>query len=265
PQEVSTSHTGLADLLGVRTKSIHWERPQLFFAAIFFSDLSWLVFRPLYEWLVSGELSGFYPSPPSFWLSILLRALLLTILAALAFRLLPYTILALIAAAISFAPLSTSITYIFVYRDSRIPSFKFWEPQRILYTALWTLLFLGGLTLAVRWLKPLWLALLAGPAASALAKFPISFVINRFTAKPDQASIILASLTRSLPSELLKALLFALALWIGLRLTAGKDLTTEPRESRLMKGFYLVSLATSISASVIMLASILFSMRYMDQ
>jgi len=256
------SHIGLADLLGVRTKSIQWERPQLFFAALLFSDLSWLLFRPLYEWLVSGELSRFYPTPPINWLSAMLNDLLLVTLAALALRLLPYTVLALIAVAISYGPLSRFVTYIILATDSRFSSLKFWEPQAILLTGLWALLFLGGLALAARWLKPLWLALLAGPVAGTLAHFAIQFAINRFTAEPNQASNLLASLTRFLPFRLLDALLFALALWVGLRLTAGKDLSAERKEARMTKGFYLSAVATSIGASLIMLASVMFSITF---
>lgn len=251
------SHIGLADLLGVKTKSIHWERPQLFFAALFFSDLSWLVFQPLYEWF-SGGSSRFYPQPINL-VSATLRYLLLVTLAALALRLLPYTILALMAVAISYGPLSRVITYIIFATDSRISSLKFWEPQAILLSGLWALLFLGGLALATRWLKPLWLAFLIGPMAGTLAHLAISYVIERFTAESGQASNFLASLTRSLPFMLLDALLFALALWAGLRLTAGKDLSAERKETRLTKGFYLGAVATSISATLIMLAFVIFS------
>jgi len=257
------SHIGLADLLGVRTKSIHWERPQLLFAALFFSDLVWLFFRPLYEWLVSSESYKFYPPSLDFSLPSLLTDLLLAALVTLAFRRLPYAILALIAVATSYGLLSRVITYIMFDMNSPILPLKFWDPRTILLAGLSALLFLGGLALATRWLKPLWLALLAGSVAGALAYVAISyFIIYSLTAEPDRAPEILPYLYRFLPFRLLEALLFALALWAGLRLTAGQDLTAEPKDARLAKGFYLGTVTTSVSACLIVLASVLLSITF---
>jgi hypothetical protein len=262
------SHVGLADLLGVRTKSIRWERPQLFFAALFISDLSWLLFQPAYRWLVSvvsGASSYFQFPQPMDWLGAILVNLLLVALAVLAFRLLPYSILAMVATVIVYAPLARVISYIMYYLS--IPTDSTYSPslssyftiQEILLPALWSFLFLGGLALAARLIEPLWLALPVGTLSGSMAHFTISLIIDQirygrlYTGLAEQ-------FTRVLPFRLLDALLLALVLWVGLSLTAGKDLSSEPGKERLPKSFYLGATMSSLGVSLVLIGSALSSL-----
>jgi len=86
-------HMGLTELLGVKGKSIQWERPLLFFAALFISDLVWLVLAPSVS--SSSEtgvtLSLFHIPPAGFWLESFLGSMVLAGLALAAFRLIPNT------------------------------------------------------------------------------------------------------------------------------------------------------------------------------
>ncbi len=203
------SHIGLADLLGVRTKAIDWERPLVFFGALFCSGLVSLVVYPLFG-------SGFSNT------------------------------------------------------ESFFRNWEYWEPRAILTAALWPLFLLGALSLAVRWAKPLLPGIFVGALVGNLAQMVASAIIYNY---PNLGLRTFTMQIGVLPSRLLHATIFALVLWGGLRLTAGKDLTAERKERRLTKGFYLVAALTLIGASLMMLATVIISTTfegpwprsYMDQ
>ncbi len=251
------SHIGLADLLGVRTKSIQWERPLLFIAALFCSDLVWLVIRPTYEWL-SGESYSFRIGSANFWLNNLLCDLVLVILATLALRWLPPSILAVTTTGLGYVLLAKLINLI-VYNV--MPGFddvtiRFWDLRDFLFIGLSAMFLLGALGLAGRRIKPLWLAILVGAWVSKFALMLAMIIIYNF---PNLELRDFTNQIGLIPFQLLEATIFALVLWAGLRLTVGRDLTADRKEPRLLKGFYLVAVMTSIGSSFGMFASIMFS------
>lgn len=239
------SHTGLPNLLGVRAKPIYWERPPLFFAALFCSDLSRLLIQ-----LPSLDI----------WLDALLTNLLLAVLAALAFRWLPRTILALAATTIGYVVLST-ISMIIIF------GFKTWDPTDLLRP----LLFLGAVHLAARRLKQLWLALFVGPVVGMLAHKAIN-TLFAFLNSGTTVTIRVGTPTTTMPDSiasfpttvadqiifesfplLFGSLIFALVLWGSLRLRSEEGLIA----SRAQKGFYLsVGLILAIVLEFWVLASI---------
>lgn len=299
-QEVSMSHIGLADLLGVRTKAIDWERPLLFFGALFCSGLVWQVVYPLFQWL-SGDSYSFQVIPASRWLDWMLGNLLLALLAPLALRGIPVMVLASLATALSYGLLSRLIFWAVVVQPIKnilsdgnrglLPEFiflaliadatssgaesffrnwEYWEPRAILTVVLWPLFLLGALGMTVRRIKPLWLAILVGAWVSELALMVAMTIIYNY---PNLELKDFTNQIGLLPFRLLDATIFALVLWGGLRLTTGQDLTAERKERRLTKGFYLIATLALIGASLILLATVMVSTTfggpwprsYMDQ
>ncbi len=262
------SHIGLADLLGVRAKATHWERPLFFFAALFYSDLVWLVIYQLFTWL-SGESNSFSISNADDWLNAMLVNLLLALFATLTLRWLPYTPLAILATALSYGLLSNLIPYTFIpyaitFVSELSELFRYLGLPEILMAALWPLFLLGAVGLAVRRLKPLWLALLTGSVVGSLANLAALLIISRFTLETEKASEFTTFMIERLPFRLLDATIFAVVWWAGLRFTAGRDLGAERKKTRLTKSFYLAAVMMSVGASQIMLASTLSSIIFRE-
>jgi hypothetical protein len=257
------SHTGLADLLGVRTKSIQWERPFLFFGAYFLSHLSWLVIYPFVRWLFNMRDTtwGAWVMPPQTWLLILCTSLLIALLAPIVFRFIPNVTFAVLVVSVFSALLSTLIQFAIYsinddekFRAQVLPTF--WSPKLLLFKALEIGCFLGGMALALRRIKPVWLALWLGATAGYLVTWLVNEIINWPISIDDLTNALKAQLIFSI----LEKAIFAMAFWAGLRLTAGKDLSAELKETRLMKGFYLGTMITAICVPLVALALVLASM-----
>lgn len=258
------SHIGLADLLGVRGKSIRWERPFLFFGALFIADLVWLVIYPFVNWLSSTGVST-WVSPPHSWLMVLLADLLMAVLAVVAFRLIPNAAIAAPAVAIVYALLNTlirfavfSISYEEGIREQILA--QLWRPTSLLFGALATGCFLGGMALALRWIEPVWLALWLGAIAGHL----VSWVVTEIIDWPISISLI-EMLRDQWVFPILEKTIFAVAFGAGPWLVSTPVSAIEDAASslsnagavRLPKGLYVGTIAVTLGlAGVLSIMSI---------
>lgn len=238
----------LGDLLGARGDSIGWGRLLTFFAAQVISDLVWLVFEPLI--LGHGVASG------SRWLMALVVNLVLTGVALGAFRWIRNPFLAALVATVVLVVITLPIRFFMFRMPESMPDrwrfFAYFQANSF----LWTLLFLLGLAMAVRWLKPVWLALLLGAGASALAAMMAGTVLSVAIMQSDIS-------WKTVPVDLIRSLagaaVFAGVFWGGLQLPWAK---LEPLPAlgrpaagpqRLSKGFYLGSIAGGLVVYVLLI------------
>jgi hypothetical protein len=215
------SHTSLADLLGTRGKSTWWERLFLLFAALFISDMVWLVLAPVVVLSSTGQstLRLFEIPPVWFWVKALLDNLLLAGLALAAFRLLRNTAVALVVVAVGYSPLYQVLNFVLnrvqvaISEEAQITAR--WDPQALSLVALWVSLFLGGMALALKWVRPVWFALMLGAVAGVLAHRGVRFMFFSFWfAQRERASLETELLY--LPFEILAPAVFAIVFWAGL-------------------------------------------------
>lgn len=202
----------LAELLGAKRGAIRWERPWLFFAALFAADFIWL-FLQLYDYS-SGALQ-FHPhfglAPPEAWLHLMIADLVVAWAIFGIVLLIRQSAVAVFVAAVASAALSTIAERL--YFDLRL----------ILHNALWYFLLLGGLALLLRSIRSLWLAILL---SSFLSQIIVSVAWKLLVwRRLDPSPLIYA----------LATILFSFVLWLGIR-GAERPLAERPR---VRKGFYL--------------------------
>jgi len=242
-------HMGLTELLGVKGKSIQWERPLLFFAALFISDLVWLVLAPSVS--SSSEtgvtLSLFHIPPAGFWLESFLGSMVLAGLALAAFRLIPNTPAAIAVVTITYGLWRLADRAFLLPRlmESRATTGDLWNLLWLIAPPIWICLSFAALALALRWVRPVWLALPLGAMAGLLVN---SLLLNLLT---------LGIEWRFLPFTLLDGALFGGALWAGLWLSRDRPATPGAAEPRLRKGFYLGTLAAGLGVPVLLNAAVI--------
>ena len=239
----------LTELLGVKGKSIQWERPLLFFAALFISDLVWLVLAPSFS--SSSEtgvtLSLFHIPPARFWLESFLSSMVLAGLALAAFRLIPNTPAAIAVVTITYGLWRLADRAFLLPRlmESRATTGDLWNLLWLIAPPIWICLSFAALALALRWVRPVWLALPLGAMAGLLVN---SLLLNLLT---------LGIEWRFLPFTLLDGALFGGALWAGLWLSTDRPATPGAAEPRLRKGFYLGTLAAALGVPVLLNAAVI--------
>jgi hypothetical protein len=99
------------------------------------------------------------------------------------------------------------------------------------FSFFWTFMFLAGLVMGLRWVRPVWLALGVGAALGGM--------VGRLLPVPESARVI-----ETLLAALAKGALFAAVLWFGLRLAG-------TREQKLSKGFFVGSWGCGLALSVL--------------
>jgi len=248
----------LAELLGVKGKSIQWERPLLFFAALFISGLVWLVLAPSVS--SSSEtgltLELFRISPAWLWLEHFLNFMVLAGLALAAFRLIPNTPAAIAVVAIAYG-LWRLVDRAFLLprlMEPRLTTGDLWNLLWLIAPPIWICLFFAALALALRWIRPLWLALPLGAMAGLLMDVVLVSLLNYAIRKEGPS---LGIELRFLPFTLLEGALFGGALWAGLWLSTDRPATPDAAEPRLRKGFYLGTLAAALGVPVLLNAAVI--------
>jgi hypothetical protein len=182
-------------------------------------------------------------------------------LVLIVFRFIPKVSVAALVVAVSYALLSALIQFA-VYSMNDDEKFReqilanIWSPKSLLFRALEIGCFLGGMALALRRIKPVWLALWLG----AMPGYLVIWLVNELIEWPISIDNLTYALRDQLIFPILEKAIFAVAFWAGLRLTAGKDLSAERKETRLAKGFYLGTVITAICVPLVALASVLASM-----
>jgi len=248
----------LTELLGVKGKSIQWERPLLFFAALFISDLVWLVLAPSFS--SSSEtgvtLSLFHIPPARFWLESFLSSMVLAGLALAAFRLIPNTPAAIAVVTITYGLWRLADRAFLIPRLMESPptTGDLWNLLWLIAPPIWVCLFFAAVALALRWVRPVWLALPLGAMAGLLVDSVLIGLLN-YAIRKEVPSLGIE--LRFLPFTLLGGALFGGVLWAGLWLSTDRSATPGAAEPRLRKGFYLGTLAAALGVPVLLNAAVI--------
>jgi hypothetical protein len=256
------SNLDLADLLGVRGKRIQWERPFLLVAALFVSDLVWLIIAP--GWSHGTDtgysLELFRFSSAVNWYAELLQDVVLAALAFTAFYLVKHPFGALATLAAGYAVVVRMVNVFLVspvygrfgggFAESVL------DPQAFIFSALWALFFFGSLILALRWIRMPWLALCVGAIVGSVLN---SFIQRLLGWAAFGWDLDFGFTLHFLPFPFLSMALFGLAFWGGLRLTSDKSLVRTDDEARLPRGFYVGTLLVAYGIPfIVSVAVILF-------
>jgi hypothetical protein len=155
----------LGELLGVTGDSENWGRVLAFCLALVAEDLVWTVVN-----VARGGYSGSLMNVASSFSVALLRNVLLTVVVLGAFRRIRNGMLAAPVAALAFSLLVLPPKLVAHLSTRYLDSVEGWRNIATveLVNVIGTAAFLLGLVLALRWLKPTWLALLAGSIAGTL-------------------------------------------------------------------------------------------------
>ena len=247
-------HMGLAELLGVKGKSIQWERPLLFFAALVVYDLVWVVLAPcVYNWGVAWGIShalwkdpewrevrdllAFLAAGAGRWVVAFLGGALVAVSAAVALRFIPRAVAAVAAVVLVYSPLHTTI---WLYLAPKLMQLELpagiWKTV-LAANALWVCCLFGGLALGLRWIRPVWLALLVGATTGSLVSHCTFAVIRWMSSKGASFDI------KGLAITLVASVVLGAALWAGVWLSSDRPSVTGEAQPRLRKGFYLGTLA----------------------
>ncbi|HEX8846296.1 MAG TPA: hypothetical protein VF791_16740 [Pyrinomonadaceae bacterium] len=255
-------------LLGMVGRPRRWERPLLFFAALCALEMVWLVLAPLWKESVTGggyALELFNIPPPWEWLSILLSELALVFSAALVFGLVR-NVFAIPLAALAYGLLWLGVSYLLMRAqvpEDLLTEHPFWDSYLVYHLInnfVWSLLLFTMLELALRIIKILPLALLAGAVANSLLMLPIGLLLPKLLLEsgPGFQSRLLY-----LFFNILGQVLLALTLWGGLRLSSGRSSLDEvPHEPRISRGFYLGTLAATHGVTLFICLSVYSILRF---
>jgi hypothetical protein len=166
---------------------------------------------------IGARTGGFFAAArPGEWLRALVEDALLAGATLAAFRLLQSGAAAVPVAAVAYALLAKgSIPLVGAVAGSDLG-----DPPGVLpvaVTALWAACFLGGLEVAVGWVRPVPLALWLGSTVGVIASRVVQTILFVWF---DVAPFRLASSTVFLALALVASAVFAVAFWAGLRLAS---------------------------------------------
>lgn len=248
----------LGDLLGATGSSVCWGRLFAFFIAQVVADLVSMAALPF----VQPDSSGL---PLEFWVSHFTNAMLgnvmLTAVVLAAFRWIRNPLVAATVAALAFtlvmSPMRLIPALITGYIVEGWRKLAFFELNRL----VWAALFLLGMAVAVRWVKPMWLALLVGVAAGSVLTTAALEAVNVAV-----GGVREPSLGRTLGQAvygLISALVFAAAFWGALqlpwaRLREGPQVAAAysfANYHRISKRFFLGSFAVAFGIALPLLIS----------
>ncbi|MDQ3817007.1 MAG: hypothetical protein M3362_04870 [Acidobacteriota bacterium] len=222
-----------SQLLGISGKPLPWERALLILAALWANDLVSLVIAP--NWTKKAPDANYtlelFNTPSALdWLVTLSASFLLAALAVIAFFLVR-NILAIVPLSIANGLIWVALPYLALLAYGATPALA-WKYSfsvfNFINNILWALVFFGLLEIAIRVIKNLLLALLTGAVATSLMLLPVRFLLSKVLVD-DGPSLDLQLLY--LPFNVLGGLLFALALWAGIRFVSGLSL----RESNFVR------------------------------
>ena len=254
-------------------KPIRWERPFFFFAALFVADLVWIELGPDVHW--SSE-SGFHFSlfevyHPWSWVSVITANIILTVVATASFRLVPNSLVSLAVLVVLYPPLSVATRNIILL----IELGGGWRPEvpdiaaSLVNSFGYVLCFVGAVILALRFIKNLLVALLAGSIVGTIISNFVYLITDLVTelfsssGAGSQGNRVLGSLVNliigSLPFGILSAALFALVFWAALWLSGSLAAEAQAGKPRLPRPFYAgiwgvtVSICWFLSANTLLL------------
>jgi hypothetical protein len=122
--------------------------------------------------------------------------------------------------------------------------------ENVIWIALWVCILFGGLALALRWVKPVWLALVAGAMASDLVRRVCIFILDSVRERAWRVGADVA--VRFVPFGLMETAILAGVLWAGLRLSSDQPSEAGVAEPRLRKGFFRSTLAVAFGLPTVL-------------
>jgi hypothetical protein len=199
-------------LIGVHERSICWGRFLSFFIALLISEVI-----TSFRWILTTEIS----LPFSYWFHIALSQVVLTGIILLVFYFIQNMWGAALLTTIAYAILMTIINVIFY---SISPS-----AQTLSYSGIWVFLFIVGLFIAVRNLRPLWFSLMAGYFVVGFIDYFLMSGIQRLLESQSQS--VSSRLLYSFLSILASSVAFGAIFYAGLKLPWSEWIEKEPAPS----------------------------------
>ena len=236
----------LADLLGVSGETIRWSHGLAFFIALLVSDLTAMFL----EALLRRE-SVVAQVPLAYWLRLPIYNLMVTACILFAFRYQRRGAAAAALAATGYTAIMYPVDLLLQHLElthlvfQRSPLMAAWNRFS------WVFPLVIGLALALRWLRPVWLALGVGAAAGGLAQHVVWTATWALT-RPERSipfSISFRSELITALSGFLSAALFAFLFWLGV------DMARTPK-GRASKPFFLGSIGGGIALLVLVALSL---------
>ncbi|HEY4613530.1 MAG TPA: hypothetical protein VII11_11160, partial [Bacteroidota bacterium] len=245
----------IADLLGVRGKSIQWERPFLFFGALFLSYITHLYFFVSPQTLEAGyrlSRSVHGVLPPSEYLNALIRCILLAGVAFAAFRWIPNNMGAIVAVAIGSLLIDAAVIFI------TVDSTSYWSFREILPSVVWTASFFVCIAIALQKIEKLWIALLLGVLAGVLVRG----LFRLFLTFIEEDYIVWE---RELLPFVIPVVGMAVFFWAGLVFSSGKSHEANESISRLSRGFYAGTISVTYGIPTVVLAVALLYQTFSEE
>jgi len=236
----STGSDRWRDLIGVSGPRIKWSSALAFCLALLASNVLGSYLRAyVYLARASEEISAPTQGPPLVYtVYYLLFPLLGALCAVVVFRLVRNLIVAAIVSAVVYAvgSLPRNLHVMLALIAGHIPESS--EIISILYISfLGFCLFLLGMTMALRWVKRVWVALPAGAAAGSLLMLgftPLQSLIYPASRSIEDVWRLFRWQLPYAPYDFVRAALFAGVFWMGLEMARAE-------KGRLSKRFYLAS------------------------
>jgi len=197
-------------LAGVHERSICWGRLLSLFIALMISEVI-----TSFRWVLTTNVSF----PLSYWLHMILGQVVLVGMILLVFYFIHNMWGAAFLTALAYSILMTIINAIFYSVSARLLS----------YSGIWTFIFILGLFIAVRHLRPLWFSLTAGYFVATLIDFFLISGMQRL-AEP-QSQFASRSVLYSFLSILASSVAFTVIFYAGLRLPWSVWIEKEPAPS----------------------------------
>ncbi len=199
-------------LAGVHERSICWGRLLSLFIALMISEVI-----TSFRWVLTTKVS----LPFSYWLHIILGQVILVGMILLVFYFIQNMWGAAFLTAIAFSILMTIINVIF-YSISA-------STRTLSYSGIWTFIFIVGLFIAVRHLRPLWFSLMAGYFVATLIDYFLISGMQKLL--ESQSQPVSGRLLYSFLSILASSVAFGAIFYAGLKLPWSEWIEKEPAPS----------------------------------
>jgi len=234
----------LHNLLGIEDDSINWHYPLLFFGALFISQLFSFFIRPeVYDTDSSGfEIIFINIMPAWIWLRSLIGIILKVVLIVFFLRYIKKIWIAILIIAISYTLLDGLISS-YIYQQFQlsidVPAMPFWRlfTEQMPFMFLYNLCFLGGISLALRFIKSIFPALLLGTISGSVI-FGIVLIIFALI----KGTPINFDSGYEIVLNLLPDIIFVISLFMGIIIAKRIELTTVDKEYKLNKAFKLIAM-----------------------
>jgi MFS family permease len=199
-------------LVGVHERTICWGRLLSFFIALLISEVI-----TSFRWVLTTKIS----LPFSYWFQIFVGQVVMVGMILLVFYFIQNMWGAAFLTTIAYAILMTIINVIFYSVSPSARTFS--------YSGIWTFIFIVGLFIAVRHLRPLWFSLMAGYFVTTLIDYFLISGMQKLL--ESQSQPISGRLLYSFLSILASSVAFGAIFYAGLKLPWSEWIEKEPAPS----------------------------------